>query len=210
MSQRSTLKVAPRTASGSGPLKRLRKSGQVPGVVYGKEFPNQNIQVEAKALRDLLAHSTSEHILIYLELDGGAKPLALIQDVTHNALSDNITHVDFHAVQEDEKLHARIPLELTGEAAGLKLGGLLEHLVHTLDIHCLPKDLPEKISYDVSALEIGQSVHLRDVALPEGVSARLGGDVIVALMAAPRVSEEPAAAAEAKAEGKAAKGKGKK
>lgn len=206
MSKRSTLKAAPRTASGSGPLKRLRKSGLVPAVVYGKSFANQNLQVDAKELRDLLTHSTSEHVLINLEIEGGEKALALIQDVSHNALSGNIMHVDFHAVKEDEKLHARIPLELTGEAAGLKQGGMLEHLVHTLDITCLPNDLPEKITHDISNLAVGETIHLRDVTLPNGVTAtRLAGDVIIALMAAPRVVETPAAETPAPK-----KGKGKK
>lgn len=206
MSTRSTLKAAPRTVSGTGPLKRLRKAGWVPAVVYGKHFANQNLQVNAKELHDLLTHSTSEHILINLEIEGGEKSLALIQDVSHDPLTGNIIHVDFHAVKEDERLHAKIPLNLVGEAVGLKQGGLLEHHLHSIDIYCLPNDLPERIIHDVTNLNVGQTVHVRDLQLPSGVSTHLADDVIVASMTEPVAVETPAPAAEQTPK----KGKGKK
>lgn len=207
MSNRSTLTAAPRTLSNSGANKRLRRDGLVPAIVYGRQFENKTVQVNAKALRDLLAHSTSENILVNLDLGGGAGQLALIQDVTHNPITGGLIHVDFHAVKEDEKIHARVPVELHGESPGVKLGGLLDFLVHSLEIECLPKDLPEKIVLDVNELEIGAVVHVRDLPLPGGVHIKLGGDVIVLHIVPPRVSaEEPAKEAKAKE----AKGKGKK
>lgn len=199
MSQRSTLQVAPRKRSGTGALKRLRREGLVPAIVYGKKFDNINLKVNAKEVRDLLAHSTSENILVDLQIEGGGNQLALIQDVTHNPLSGNILHIDFHAVREDEKIHARVPVRLTGESAGVKLGGMLEHQIHSLEISCLPKDLPEAIVYDVTHLNTGDFVHVRELTFPEGVQPKLGGDVIVIHVAAPRVSAEPAAAAAEKA-----------
>jgi large subunit ribosomal protein L25 len=204
MSQRSTLQVAPRKRSGTGALKRLRREGLVPAVVYGKKFDNINLKVNAKEIRDLLAHSTSENILVDLHIEGAGNQLALIQDVTHNALSGNIVHIDFHAIKEDEKIHARVPVRLTGESAGVKLGGLLEHQIHSLEISCLPKDLPEAIIYDVSHLNTGDFVHIRELAFPDGVQPKLSGDVIVIHIAAPRVSAEPAAAAAEKAATKTA------
>lgn len=197
MSQRSTLQVAPRKRSGTGALKRLRREGLVPAVVYGKKFDNINLKVNAKEIRDLLAHSTSENILVDLQIEGGGSQLALIQDVTHNALSGNIVHIDFHAIKEDEKIHARVPVRLTGESAGVKLGGLLEHQIHSLEISCLPKDLPEAIVYDVTHLNTGDFVHVRELSFPQGVLPKLSGDVIVIHIAAPRVSAEPAAAEKA-------------
>ncbi len=199
MSQRSTLQVAPRKRSGTGALKRLRREGLVPAIVYGKKFDNINLKVNAKEVRDLLAHSTSENILVDLQIEGGGNQLALIQDVTHNPLSGNILHIDFHAVREDEKIHARVPVRLTGESAGVKLGGMLEHQIHSLEISCLPKDLPEAIVYDVTHLNTGDFVHVRELTFPEGVQPKLAGDVIVIHVAAPRVSAEPAAAAAEKA-----------
>ena len=199
MSQRSTLQVAPRKRSGTGALKRLRREGLVPAIVYGKKFDNINLKVNAKEVRDLLAHSTSENILVDLQIEGGGNQLALIQDVTHNPLSGNILHIDFHAVREDEKIHARVPVRLTGESAGVKLGGMLEHQIHSLEISCLPKDLPEAIVYDVTHLNTGDFVHVRELTFPEGVQPKLAGDVIVIHVAAPRVRAEPAAAAAEKA-----------
>jgi large subunit ribosomal protein L25 len=221
MSQRSTLEVAPRRRSGTGALKRLRREGLVPAIIYGRKFENQNLKVSSRALRELLAHSTSENVLVNLQIEGGGRQLALIQDVQHDAVSGGILHVDFHAVKEDEKIHAQVPIELVGEPAGVKHGGLLEHQIHSLDIHCLPKDLPDKISVDVRSLEIGHAIHLRDLTLPEGISVRLGGDVVIALVAEPRIiaeetpvaaAEAPAAEGEAKpaAEGKAEKSEEKK
>lgn len=208
MSTRSSLSAAPRTLSNSGANKRLRRDGLVPAIVYGRKFENKTVQVNAKALRDLLAHSTSENILVNLDLGSGSGQLALIQDVTHDPLTGGIVHVDFHAVKEDEKIHARIPVELHGESPGVKLGGLLDFLVHSLEVECLPKDLPDKIVVDINGLEIGALIHVRDLALPEGVSTKLGGDVIVLHIVAPRVSaEEPAKEAKAK---DAKGGKGKK
>ncbi|MGI8602488.1 MAG: 50S ribosomal protein L25 [Verrucomicrobiales bacterium] len=203
MSQRSTLNVAPRKRSGTGALKRLRKEGLVPAIVYGRKFENQNLKVNSKALRDLLARSTSENVLVNLEIEGGGSQLALIQDVQHDALSGSIVHVDFHAVKEDEKIHAQVPIDLTGESIGVKLGGLLEHQIHSLDIFCFPKDLPDKLSVDISHLAMGDALHLSDVKLPEGVTARLGGDVVIALVTEPKVTvEETVVAAAPAVEGK--------
>lgn len=199
MSHRSTLQVSPRKRSGTGALKRLRREGLVPAVVYGKEFENINLKVNAKEIRDLLAHSTSEHVLVDLEIEGSGPRLALIQDVTHNPLNGNIIHIDFHAIKEDEQIHARVPVRLAGEAAGVKLGGVLEHQIHALEIICLPKDLPEAIVCDVTHLNAGDSVHIRELPFPEGVQPKLGGDVIVIHVAAPRVSAEAAPAAAAAA-----------
>lgn len=177
----------------------------MPAVVYGKKFDNVNLKVNAKEVRDLLARSTSENILVDLQIEGTGTQLALIQDVTHNPLSGIIVHMDFHAIQEDEKIHARVPVRLSGESAGVKLGGLLEHQIHSLEISCLPKDLPEAIVFDVTALNTGDFVHVRELPIPEGVQPKLSGEVIVIHIAAPRVSAEPvAAAAEAAKGGKAA------
>lgn len=205
MSHRSTLQVAPRKRSGTGALKRLRREGLVPAVVYGKKFDNVNLKVNAKEIRDLLARSTSEHILVDLQIEGSGSQLALIQDVTHNPLNGNIIHIDFHAIKEDETIHARVPVRVTGEAAGVKLGGLLEHQIHNLEIICLPKDLPEAIVYDVSHLNVGDAVHIRELPFPEGVQPKLAGDVIVIHLAAPRVSAEAAPAAAEAAPADAAK-----
>lgn len=125
-----------------------------------------------------------------LEIEGAQEKtkLAMVQDIQHDPLSGSVTHVDFHAVREDETVHAHIPIELTGSPAGVKLGGLLEHLIHSIEIHCRPADLPEKISHDVSGLEVGQGIHVRDLVFPDGVTSPMDGEVLVAIVAESRAA----------------------
>ena len=210
MSKAQALTAHTRKRSGSGALNALRKEGLIPAVVYGKTQTSFNVRLKRKEVETVLHHSAAEQILVNLTIeDLNQTMLALIQDVQHNPLTDTITHLDFHAIREDEIIHANIPLELVGEAVGVKSGGLLEHLFHTLEIKCLPKDLPEVILVDVSALELNGSLHIRELTLPEGVKAVAHGDVMVAMVSEPKVAVEvtPVAAAPA-ADAKGAPAKG--
>lgn len=207
MSKAQALTAHTRKRSGSGALNSLRREGLIPGVVYGKTQPAFNVRLNRREVETLLHKTASEQILVNLTIeDLKETKLALIQDVQHNPLSGHITHLDFHAIREDEVIHANVPLELVGEPVGVKSGGgLLEHLFHTLEIKCLPKDLPDAIQADVSALELNGALHLRDVQMPEGVKPVASGDVIVAMVSEPKVAAEttPAAApADAKADAK--------
>jgi large subunit ribosomal protein L25 len=196
MSKIQALNAHTRKRSGSGAINSLRREGLIPAVVYGKTTPSFNVRLNRKELELVLHHSASEQILVNLTIeDMKETKLALIQDVQHNPLTGMITHIDFHAIREDEVIHANVPLELVGECPGVKAGGLLEHLVHTLAIRCLPKDLPETLAADVTSLELNQSLHIRDLTLPAGVKASAGADVIVALVSEPKVAAEPVAGA---------------
>jgi large subunit ribosomal protein L25 len=205
MAKQLKLKAQVRSAAGTAASRRMRRAGIIPANVYGKDLPALSLQLDKKEITRLLARATSEHILVDLEINDGTTQtnrLALIQEVQHHPVRRDVTHVDLHAVKEDEEIHAAIPVEPVGEADGVKnFGGVLEIAIHELEISCLPKDLPEVIRIDVSALGIGQSIHVRDLQLPEGVKAKASGDLTVVAVAAPRVEAEPAAAAsEAKAE----------
>lgn len=190
-----------RTATGTGAVNRLRKSGAIPAVVYGRGRDNLNVQLDSRSFTKIINHSASDNILVNLQIDSGNQ-LALVQEVQHDHIKGGIIHVDFHAVNENEDIHAAVPVELVGEAAGLKFGGLLELLVHALEVHCLPKDLPEKIQIDVAHLKVGDAIHVSEVTLPKGVSTRIDGSVIVAHLVEPKVEEAaPAAAPAADAKG---------
>ena len=195
MAKQLKLKAEVRGGAGRPVSRKLRRTGMVPANIYGKDLPNQNLQLDEKELKRLLAQTTSEHVLVDLEIaDGGqsSNRLALIQEVQHNPLRGHVLHVDFHAVRADEKLHAAIPVEAFGEADGVKnFGGTLEMAIHELEVECLPKDLPDIIRIDVSALGLGQAIHVRDLQLPEGVTAKANPDLTVILVAAPRVEAEP-------------------
>ncbi len=193
-----------RTSEGTASVKRLRKAGSIPAVVYGRKTPAANVQVDSKTFTKILQNSASDNILVSLKLDSGEQ-LALVQEVQHDHLKGGILHVDFHAIAFDEEIHAEVPVDIVGEAAGLKFGGLVEAIHHTLEVRCLPKDLPERISVDVSHLNVGNSIHVGEIKLPEGVRAKLAGDVVVIMCVEPKVEAEPEPSAAAA--GKAAAGK---
>ena len=206
MSTTHTLKAEARKRTGSGVLNQMRREGYVPSVVYGGGVESQNVKVNEKAFRDLLAQSASENILVNLEIEGGGTQSAFLKDVQHHPLTGRVLHIDFLAINQDTEITASIPVELTGEAVGVKAGGLLEQLLYSVEIVCLPKDLPEVIEAGVDNLEVGDNLHIGEVSWPEGVTPTLGEDVVVALVAKTRVaaSEEAGAAAEEGAEGEQA------
>lgn len=189
MAKKHQLEATHRNRSGSGALKQMRREGLVPAVIYGAGTENENVKVDAKVFSDLLHHSASESILVNLDIQG-TKRLALIQDVQHNSLTNEIVHVDFLAVNENELITAVIPVEAIGIAAGVKAGGILDVQLHDLEIQCLPKDLPEIIEVDVTALKLGEALHLGDVPFPEGVKPTLNADVVLAIVSEPRVKED--------------------
>jgi large subunit ribosomal protein L25 len=194
MAEQVKLKAHKRTLTGRNAIKQIKHDGLVPGVIYGGTDEPVNLQVSARELSNVLAHASSEHVLVDLEIvDGNASSskLALIQDVQHHALKRDILHVDFHAVSRTEKITSEVPIETIGEALGVKtFGGLLEHTLRSLEVECFPQDLPDLILVDVSNLNVGESLHVRDLQLPSGVEAVTNGDLTVASVVESRVGEE--------------------
>jgi large subunit ribosomal protein L25 len=199
MAKQVKLSASARAQIGGTVRNKLKGKGLVPAVIYGGKEGSLPLQVGARDIGNILSHARSENILVELEIENAGKTtsrMALIQEVQHATLSGSIMHVDFHAVNMDEALHASVPIEPRGEPAGVKTGGgILEQSLRTLDIECLPKDLPEVFSVDVSGLNIGDSIHVRHIMLPEGVEALNDADLTVFLVAAPAVVEIPVPAA---------------
>ena len=198
------LKAYPRSQVQRAEVKKLRASGRVPATIYGRQAKPQNLEVNSKEFADLLNHSASENLLVDLSVDNDArsKRLALVQEIQHHPLDGKVLHVDFHEVAEDEKVTVQVPVETTGEAVGVKTGGgTLEHILFKLKVRSLPKDLPEQIVLDVTALEIGKSIHLGDIKAPEGVEILGDKHITVVAVSAPRAEEEVAATAAAPAAG---------
>ena len=195
------LKAYPRSQVQRAEVTKLRAAGRVPATIYGRQAAPQNLEVVSKEIADLLNHSVSENLLVDLtvEKDARSKRLALVQEVQHHPLTGKVVHVDFHEVAETEKVTIFVPVETTGEPAGVKNGGgTLEHI---LKVRCLPKDLPEQITLDVSALEIGKSIHLGEIVPPAGVEIVGEKSRTVVAVAAPRAEEEVVAADATKAAG---------
>ena len=204
MAKQLKLKAQIRAGVGRSAVNKIRNSGLVPAVIYGAKEPTQALSLNSREIHNLLARATSEHVLVDLEIADGdqvTNRLALIQEVQHHTLKRTVVHVDFHAVRADEKIHAQIPVETTGEPTGVKnFGGILELAMHSIEIECLPKDLPDMITLDVTELNVGQAIHIRDIALPEGVVAKGAPDLTIVRVAAPKVEVEPVAAVVAAAE----------
>jgi large subunit ribosomal protein L25 len=198
------LKAFPRAQKRRGPVKQLRTNGRVPATIYGRQAAPQNLEVSAREISDLIHHRASENLLVDLsvENDAHARRLALVQEIQHHPIDGKVLHVDFHEVAENEKVTVQVPVETTGEAAGVKNNsGVLEHVLFKLRVRCLPKDLPEQILIDVTALEIGKSIHIGEITAPSGVEILGDKKTTVVSVAAPRAEEEVAPTVEAKAAG---------
>jgi large subunit ribosomal protein L25 len=199
------LKAYSRNITGRAGVSRLRREGgRVPATIYGRNVQAQNLELQRLDFSNLLKHSVSEIILVDLSVEGDAraKRLALIQEIQHHPLNGHVLHVDFHEVSPEEKVTVQVPVEAIGEPIGVKSGGgVLEHVLHRLKVRALPKDLPEVIHVDVSALEIGKSIHIGEIKVPVGVELLGAKETSVFAVASPvaEVEEVPAADAAAAA-----------
>ena len=196
------LNAFPRSLGRRAGAKRLRTSGRIPAVIYGRQAQPQNLELISKEMENLIHHSVSENLLVDLAVKDDTRPkrLALVQEIQHHPLSGNILHVDFHEVAENEKVTIMVPVETTGEAVGVKTsGGVLEHVLFKIKARALPKDLPEQIIVDVSNLNIGQAIHLGEIPAPAGVELIGDKNIPVIAVAAPCTEEEEAAEAAAAA-----------
>jgi len=223
MAKTIPLQVSSRAGTGRAAVKAVRRLGRVPGVLYGKTkdkgVRSRPIEIDAKKLNAVLHSSTSENVLVDVEVTdpSGVKidqHLALLLDVQHHPLEDYIIHIDLHEIAQDEILHAEVPVTSVGEPVGVKnSGGLLETMLRTIRVACLPKNLPELFTVDVSHLEIGHSVHVRELKLPEGVTVTNPPELPVFSVFAPKEEvvevpttevQQPEVIKEKKVEGEAA------
>jgi len=205
MAKQAKLTARPRSESGRNAVKQVRERGSVPAVIYGAKTEPANLEVSRRDIEALLSHAVGENILVELEIEEGGKTtnrLSLIQEVQHHPIRREVLHVDFHAVSMTEEIEAEIVVESVGEADGVKnFGGLLEQNMRSVTIKCLPQNLPEIIRVDVTALKIGDSIHVRDLPLPQGVETVDDADLTVFIVAEPTVAEEPSPAAAAASAG---------
>jgi large subunit ribosomal protein L25 len=164
--------------------------------VYAQGEQSLAVEVELRDFERLLRGHSGEHALVDLEIQGADSAVrpVLVREVQHDPVSQGILHIDFHAVALDRKVETSVRLVAVGASEGVKKGGVLDLAMHDLPIECLPTDIPENIEADVSALDIGDSLHVRDLTLPEGITATVDPGRTVASVFAPRVEEEVAEA----------------
>jgi large subunit ribosomal protein L25 len=179
MAKKTTLKAAPRARTGSGRLNQMRREGWLPSVIYGRGVENVNLKVDAKTFADVIAQSSSENIIVNLEVEGEGTRLAFLQAIQHDPISGAALHADFLSIDSKTEITAHIPAHLNGECPGLKAGGVIEQYVHALEITCLPDDLPETIEVDISGLQLGDSLHVGEIQYPKGVKPTHASDVVI-------------------------------
>jgi len=196
MAKQVKLKAEARQDVGRSAVRKLRARGFIPAVIYGGNDKPQPLQVSARDINAMMSQASGENVLVELEIgDDGQSRTALVQEVQHSPVGGEIRHVDFQAISMDQMIEAEVPLEPVGTAVGVKtFGGLLDQSLRTLTIECLPADLPDRITVDVSQLNVGDSIHVREIQLPQGVTPKVQLDLTAFSVLAPMVEEEPVAA----------------
>ena len=166
-----TLTIQKRSDSGRREATRLRNKGLIPGIIYGKKTEPLSVMVQNKELSKLLRSTSGEHGLLSLKIEGeSADRPALVKTLQHDPVSGHILHVDFHAIALTDKIRVPVRVDLKGEPVGVKQdGGILEHFLREVEVECLPTEIPGHLEYDISAMIIGSTIHVRDLAVPPNV-----------------------------------------
>jgi large subunit ribosomal protein L25 len=188
-SQSTKLSISPRTPEGSRATRRLRRSGRVPGVLYGGDGEPIAFSADARELRNALA---GRGAVLEVVDDGQATP-AVLKSAQYHPVRGETMHVDLLRVNLDIAIHAVVPLELVGgdESPGVKSGGVLEHITRELNIEALPNDIPESLTFDASAMEINDTITLADVPIPSNITLLDDPEeTVVATLTPPRVDTE--------------------
>lgn len=177
-------KATKRDAQGTGASRRLRRAGQVPGIIYGGEGEALAITMDHNELYHLLRKEAFHASVLNIDVEGN-KQNVILRDSQWHPFKQQVLHLDFQRVAAGEKMHMKVPLHFVGDdvSPAVKLGGcMISHVINEIDVQCLPKDLPEFVEVDLSAVESGASVHLSQIKLPAGVElAQHGeGDPVVA------------------------------
>ncbi|MFC5470405.1 50S ribosomal protein L25 [Cohnella suwonensis] len=181
----ATLQAQAREATTKGELRRIRDAGRIPGVVYGKGLSSPaSIEVDAKELASLLrGHS---HAVLEMDVPGSGVQPVMLSDLQRDPISRKVLHIDFHRIDMNEKISTVARVDVFGVSPGEKEGGMLQLILHEVEIECYPKDIPEVIKIDVGSLELGEHLTVADLKLPEEVEATQDPDTVVIAVLAPQ------------------------
>ena len=188
-----------RQNKGSGEARKIRRAGRIPAVLYGRSGKAISIDLDALEFTNGVKN-ISESTIVKVEVDGKAYD-AFVKDTQRNIIDGNVLHVDFYEVESGVLVRARVTINLKGNSIGVRDGGVLEFPLHEIEVECLPKDLPERIELDISNLGANQSIHVRDIALADGIRVISAADQVVTLV---KYAKEEAVAAPAAEEAAAA------
>jgi large subunit ribosomal protein L25 len=168
--QQKQMNIELRTKTGTGVSRRLRMADMVPGVVYGKGLDPVTVSVKSRDLQEAISGAGGQNNLITF-IGGGSldQNIAIVADIQRDPIKRTFKHVDLHRINPNEKLRVTVPVVISGSAIGVKEGGLLDQAHHELHIECLPGNIPDSITIDVTDLKVGESVHVSEITLPEGI-----------------------------------------
>ena len=194
MNQRETVTIntEKRESTGKENIKKMRNAGWIPGVYYANESKDGNttlLKMEESELKRVLKKPGITHHLLNISIDGEIHR-GIIKQIQRNPIKEKVLHIDFYGVRADQKITLTVPLLARGEAPGVKAGGVLELVMKEIEIECLPDAIPEYIEVNVSDLEIGDSIHLKDITVQEGITLTENLEDVVVVVTPPEVIAE--------------------
>jgi len=190
-----------RAAGGKNQARRLRRSGKIPAVLYGPKTQAVALELDKKDFSTRVALLQGSHLVrLKSSVPALAEKVALVKEMQFHPISGDVTHADLYEVDLAARIRVQVPLRFVGKAAGVTRGGILQPIVREVEVECLPMDIPGFFNVDVSALDIGDSIHGEEIQMPEGVTLVFESNFAVVTVVTPTVEEAPVAAAPAEGE----------
>jgi large subunit ribosomal protein L25 len=190
------IRVNAREPGSKHQARRLRREGKIPAILYGPKVQPVALELNKKDFSSRVAGLEGSHLV---QLKSGSTTLAdkvaLVKEMQYHPISGDVIHADFYEVDLTAKIEVSVPLHFVGKGPGVVRGGILQPIVREIQVECLPLDIPQYFNVDVSALDIGDSVHIEELPMPEGVTAVYDSNFALVTVATPTVEEEPSAAA---------------
>lgn len=190
----STLNVLKRKRMGKSGAREIRKEGNVPAVLYGKGTEPISLVINPSELKTALSTEAGENTLLEIKLKEGEAnipKLSLLREIQYDYLTDKPIHFDFQALDVKQKITVAVPVHIEGRAKGVKEGGILEEILREISVECLPTNIPNSFSIDVTELEVGHSIHVSTLEIEEGVTILHEPEDTIVTVLAPKVEEEP-------------------
>lgn len=186
------LKAKVREGVGKSAAKKVRAQGNIPANVYGTHSKPLSILVDCKEFKTVIHTQAGGNALILLKIEGNSEKNVLIKEIQRHPVSEAIYHVDFNVISLTEKIRAKVHVQVKGTAAGIKEGGILDHAHREIEVECLPTQIPDKIEINIENLKINDALHVKDLALPAGVTCVLDPDEVILKVLPPQKEEVPA------------------
>jgi len=185
------LNAQPRQETGKGAARTLRRAGRIPAVLYGANIESQPLSVSIRELERMFNNPQFTRGLINLAVENGGnrRQTVMIKEFQRDPVKDHYLHIDFYEIKMDQKISVMVPVTTTGTSNGVEEGGILQIIRRELEVYCLPANIPEQIEIDITPLEMGDSVHVSEVPLPENVEIPYEVDFTILTVVSPKMEE---------------------